>query len=81
MTKVQPQFGNKTTPKGELMFVQILFAILSTQTIKTLIGEGLQYLLNKTDTEIDNKLADVVVEAVVASKGNPYTLTDLVKVV
>jgi len=63
------------------MFVQILFAILSTQTIKTLIGEGLQYLLNKTDTEIDNKLADVVVEAVVASKGNPYTLTDLVKAV
>lgn len=60
------------------MFLNLLFAILSTSAVKALIGEGINYLLDKTPTDIDNKLAGVLVNAVITSNGNDYSGVSIV---
>lgn len=55
------------------MILQILLAILNSETIKVLIGLGIKKLLESKTTGITKDLAETMIDGIIASKANPTT--------
>jgi len=54
------------------MISNFLFFFFTNDFVKSLIVEGVKYLLSSKKTSIDEKTADTIIDGVISSVGNSY---------